>query len=55
MTLKLFGQRIDKMVKVTTLPNGRKKFYVDLGNMPVDQAVEYVNQVRKQFAKQGKN
>ena len=39
------------MVKVTTLPNGRKQFYVDIGNMPVARAIEYVDQIRKQFAK----
>lgn len=39
------------MVKVTKLPDGKKQFHIDVGDMPADKAMEYVDQVRKQFAK----
>ena len=31
--------------------NGRRVFYIDVGNMPVDKALKYVDLIRKTFAK----
>lgn len=42
-------------VKVTTLPDGRRQFYIDVPDLPSDKAMAFVEEVRKQFAKRGKN
>ena len=37
------------MVKVTTLEDGRKQFYIDVGNIPTDKVVMYLQQVMEKF------
>lgn len=41
MTRKEIGNEVE----VAPLPDGRKIFYVDVNNLPMDKAFDYVSQV----------
>lgn len=34
------------MVKVNILPNGNKQFYIDVSDLPVSKALEFIEQVK---------
>lgn len=36
----------NKTVKVNMLPDGSKQFYIDVGNLPVHKAFEFIKKVK---------